>query len=29
LFGEEENLLAVGRAIWIVVDRQAQLGKTN
>jgi hypothetical protein len=28
LFGEEENLLAVGRAIWIVVDRQVQLGKT-
>jgi hypothetical protein len=28
LFGEEENLLAVGRAIWIVVDRQGQLGKT-
>ncbi|KRQ15870.1 hypothetical protein [Bradyrhizobium manausense] len=26
LFGEEENLLAVGRAIWIVVDRQVQLG---
>ncbi|MBR0693419.1 hypothetical protein JQ553_09345 [Bradyrhizobium lablabi] len=28
LFGEEENLLAVGRATWIVVDRQVQLGKT-
>ena len=28
LFGEEENLLAVARAIWIVVDRQVQLGKT-
>jgi hypothetical protein len=28
LFGEEEELLAVGRAIWIVVDRQVQLGKT-
>ena len=28
LFGEEENLLAVGRAVWIVVDRQVQLGKT-
>jgi hypothetical protein len=28
LFGEEENLLAVGRAIWITVDRQVQLGKT-
>jgi hypothetical protein len=28
LFGEEENLLAVGRAIWIKVDRQVQLGKT-
>jgi len=28
LFGEEENLLAVGRAVWVVVDRQVQLGKT-
>jgi hypothetical protein len=28
LFGEGENPLAVGRAIWIVVDRQVQLGKT-
>ena len=28
LFGEGENLLAVGRAIWIIVDRQVQLGKT-
>jgi hypothetical protein len=28
LFGEEENLLAVARAIWIVVDRHVQLGKT-
>jgi hypothetical protein len=28
LFGEEENLLAFGRAVWIVVDRQVQLGKT-
>ena len=28
LFGEEENLLAVGRAVWIIVDRQVQLGKT-
>ena len=27
LFGEEENLLAVGRAVWIVVDRHVQLGK--
>jgi hypothetical protein len=27
LFGEEENLLAVGRAVW-VVDRQVQLGKS-
>jgi hypothetical protein len=27
LFGEEENLLAVGRAVWIIVDRQV-LGKT-
>jgi hypothetical protein len=27
LFGEEENLLAVGRAVWIIVDRQVQLGK--
>ncbi|QIG94645.1 MULTISPECIES: hypothetical protein [unclassified Bradyrhizobium] len=26
LFGEEENLLAIGRAVWIVVDRQVQLG---
>jgi hypothetical protein len=26
LFGEEENLLAVGRAVWIVVNRQVQLG---
>jgi hypothetical protein len=26
LFGEEENLLAVGRAVWIIVDRQVQLG---
>ena len=28
LFGEEENLLAVGRAVWVVVDRHVQLGKT-
>jgi len=28
LFGEEENLLAFGRAVWIVVDRQVHLGKT-
>jgi len=28
LFGEQENLLAFGRAVWIVVDRQVQLGKT-
>ena len=28
LFGEDENLLAVGRAVWVVVDRQVQLGKT-
>jgi len=28
LFGEEQNLLAVGRAVWVVVDRQVQLGKT-
>ena len=28
LFGEEDNLLAVGRAIWITVDRQVQLGTT-
>ena len=28
LFGEEENVLAVGRAVWVVVDRQVQLGKT-
>ena len=28
LFGEEQNLLAVGRAVWIVVDRQVLLGKT-
>jgi hypothetical protein len=28
LFGEEENLLAVGRAVWVVVDRQVQIGKT-
>jgi hypothetical protein len=28
LFGEEENLLAVGRAVWVVVDRKVQLGKT-
>ena len=28
LFGEEENLLAVGRAVWVIVDRQVQLGKT-
>jgi hypothetical protein len=27
LFGEAENLLAVGRAIWIVVDRQVQVGR--
>src|SRR5262249_10669625 len=27
LFGEDDNLLAVGRAIWITVDRQVQLGK--
>jgi hypothetical protein len=28
LFGEEENLLAVGCAVWIVVDRQVQFGKS-
>jgi len=28
LLGEEENVLAVGRAVWVVVDRQVQLGKT-
>ena len=28
LFGEEGNLLAVGRAVWIVVDRKVLLGKT-
>ena len=28
LFGEEDNLLAVGRAVWIIVDRQVQLGRT-
>jgi hypothetical protein len=28
LFGEAENLLAVGRATWIVVERQVQLGNT-
>ena len=28
LFGEGENLLAFGRAVWIVVDRQVQLGRT-
>jgi len=27
LFGEEGNLLAAGRAVWIAVDRQVQLGK--
>jgi hypothetical protein len=27
LFGEDDNLLAVGRAVWIAVDRQVQLGK--
>jgi hypothetical protein len=27
LFGEEENLLAIGRAVWIIVDRQVQLGR--
>jgi hypothetical protein len=27
IFGEDENLLAVGRAIWITVDRQVQMGK--
>ena len=27
LFGEAGNILAVGRAIWIAVDRQVQLGK--
>ena len=26
LFREEENLLAVGRTLWVVVDRQVQLG---
>lgn len=26
LFGEDENLLAVGRAVWIIVERQVQLG---
>jgi hypothetical protein len=29
LFGEAENLLAVARAVWIIVDRQVQLGKTQ
>lgn len=28
LFGEEGNVLALGRAVWIVVDRQVQLGNT-
>lgn len=28
LFGEQGNLLAVGRAVWIIVDRGVQLGKT-
>lgn len=28
LFGEDENLLAVGRAVWIAVERQVQLGNT-
>jgi hypothetical protein len=28
LFGEEENVLAVGHAVWVVVDRLVQLGKT-
>lgn len=27
LYGEDENLLAVGRAVWVIVDRQVQLGK--
>jgi hypothetical protein len=27
LFGEEQNLLAVGCAVWITVDRQVQLGR--
>jgi hypothetical protein len=27
LLGEEGNVLAVGRATWVVVDRQVQLGK--
>jgi hypothetical protein len=27
LFGEGGTLLAVGRAVWVVVDRQVQLGK--
>ena len=26
LFGEDDNLLAVGRAVWIAVERQVQLG---
>ena len=26
LFGEDQNLLAVGRATWVIVDRQVQLG---
>jgi hypothetical protein len=28
LFGEDDDLLAVGRAVWIVVDRQVQFGST-
>jgi hypothetical protein len=27
LFGEDENVLAVGRAVWVVVDRQVLLAK--
>lgn len=27
LFGEQANLLAVGRAVWVVVGRQVQLGE--
>jgi hypothetical protein len=28
LFGEEGNVLAVGRAVWVAVDRQVQLGES-
>lgn len=27
LFGEQGNVLAVARALWITVDRQVQLGQ--